>query len=61
MLKRAVCAAWLVTACGSPALLQCRVDAVAALPLEPDQVSVGDVRAVVAKLKACQAQDGGAP
>lgn len=48
-----------VAACGGPTLLQCRVDAASGLPLEPDQVSLGDVREVVRKLKACQAGDAG--
>lgn len=41
--------------CGSPSLLQCRADAAADLPLEPDQITLGDVRQVVRKVKACQA------
>lgn len=45
--------------CGSSALLQCRVDAAAALPLEPEQITIGDVRALVARVKACQAGDAG--
>lgn len=45
--------------CGGGALLQCRVDAVSALPLEPDDISVGDLREVVRRVKACQAKDGG--
>jgi hypothetical protein len=45
--------------CGG-SVLQCRLDAVAHLPLEPDLISVGDVREVVAKVKACQAQAGDA-
>jgi len=54
-----VVAVAVLAGCGGSALLQCRVDAVATLPLEPDHVSVGDVREVVAKLRACQAGDGG--
>lgn len=41
--------------CGSPTLLQCRAEAAAHLPLEPDQVTLGDVREVVRKVRACQA------
>lgn len=48
-----------MAACGGPTLLQCRIDAAAGLPLEPDQVSLGDVKEVVRKLKACQAGDAG--
>lgn len=45
----------LAVACGSPSVLQCRVDAVAGLPLEPDLITLGDLRTVAAKVKACQA------
>ncbi len=44
--------------CGNPQLLQCRAEAAALLPLEPDQITLGDLREVVRQVKACQA-DGG--
>ena len=49
----------LLSGCGGGALLQCRVDAVSLLPLEPDAISVGDLREVVRRVKACQAGDAG--
>jgi hypothetical protein len=45
--------------CGGGALLQCRVDAVGLLPLEPDAITLGDLREVVRRVHACQAKDGG--
>lgn len=39
----------------SASLLECRAQAAADLPLEPDQITIGDVRDVVRKVKACQA------
>lgn len=49
----------LLSGCGSGALIQCRVDAVSLLPLEPEDISVGDLREVVRRVKACQAGDAG--
>ena len=48
-----------VLGCGGSALLECRVNAVAGLPLEADQITLGDLKGVVAKVKACQAGDAG--
>ena len=60
MVKLAILLAFvLLSGCSQGALLQCRVDAVSLLPLEPDAISVGDLREVVRRVKACQAQDGG--
>jgi hypothetical protein len=43
------------------ALFQCRVAAVQKLPLQnPDLINVGDVRSLVADLKACQPATGDA-
>lgn len=39
----------------SATLLECRAQAAADLPLEPDQITVGDVKEVIRKVKACQA------
>lgn len=50
--------------CGTPAVLQCRLDAVEqAVPHDPGQVTVDDVIAVVERLAACKAPptDAGAP
>jgi hypothetical protein len=45
----------------APALFQCRVAAVQKLPLQnPDLINVGDVRSLVADLKACQPATGDA-
>jgi hypothetical protein len=52
--------AGVIGACSAPALLQCRAEAVAALPLDPDTITLGDVKEVARRVKACQAQgDGG--
>ncbi len=61
------CFALTLLGCGSPSLLQCRVDAVSRLPLrvveDPDALTVGDVKALVTELKACRVDvavaDGG--
>lgn len=58
-------AAGIVAACGAPTLASCRVEAVAALPdhvlIEPESLSVSDVRELAERLRACNAQqDGGA-
>lgn len=53
--------AGLTVACGSPSLLQCRAHAVESLPLDPDTITLGDVREVARKVRACQAGDGGLP
>lgn len=50
--------------CGTPAVLQCRLDAVEqAVPHDPGLVTVDDVIAVVERLAACKATptDAGAP
>lgn len=49
----------LLAGCGG-GVLQCRLDAVSHLPLEPDLISYRDVELVVTKVKACQAQPGDA-
>jgi hypothetical protein len=43
--------------CGSAQLVECRVDAVLALPLEPDQITLGDLKEARRKVNAC-AQSG---
>lgn len=40
----------------SATLLQCRAEAAADLPLEPEQITASDVEQVVRKVKACQAR-----
>lgn len=45
----------LLPGCGGSAVLQCRLDAVSHLPLEPDLITYRDVEQFVAKMKACQA------
>lgn len=47
--------------CGSPSLLQCRAEAVTALPLDPDTITLGDVREVARRVRACQARPDGGP
>jgi hypothetical protein len=42
------------TACGPAALVQCRLDAVKALPNDPGQVTPYDVVDVVRRLRACK-------
>jgi len=52
--------AGVIGACNAPSLLQCRVDAITALPLDPDTITLGDVKEVARRVKACQARpDGG--
>lgn len=41
--------------------LQCRVDAVSALPLEPDAITLGDLREVARRVKGCQQKPDGGP
>jgi hypothetical protein len=54
-------AAGIAAACGSGTLLECRVQAVTALPLDPDTITLGDVKEVARRVKACQQKpDGGA-
>jgi len=36
-------------------VVECRAQAAADLPLEPEQITLGDVREVIRKVKACQA------
>lgn len=50
-----------VAACGSSVLVQCRVDAIEALPLDSDTVTLGDVREVVRRVKACQLRGDAGP
>lgn len=55
-------ASGIVAACNSAnqARAECALAAVEQLPLDdPDQISVGDVRGVVTRLKACQQGDAG--
>lgn len=40
--------------CGSPAILQCRLEAVKFLPDDPGQVTPYDVVDVVSRLRACE-------
>jgi hypothetical protein len=51
-------------ACGSgltPALVECKLNALRVLPEDPNQATVADARDVIGRLKACHAQaDGGA-
>lgn len=49
----------ILAGCGKGALLECRVDAVSLLPLEPDAITLGDLKDVVRRVKACQAGDAG--
>lgn len=51
----------LAAGCGGRALLQCRVEAVSSLPLEPDDITLGDLRDVARRVKACQAKPDGGP
>ena len=45
----------IAAACSAPTLVQCRVDALAVLPLDdPDAITVGDARRLVQRLKACE-------
>lgn len=48
-----------VAGCGTPALLQCRLDAVRMLPEDPGQVTVYDVVDLTQRLHACKAPAGG--
>ncbi|OGR95487.1 MAG: hypothetical protein A2V88_15360 [Elusimicrobia bacterium RBG_16_66_12] len=50
-----------LASCGAPSLLQCRAEAVTALPLEPDAITLGDVKEVARRVKACQAQGDAGP
>jgi hypothetical protein len=54
-------AAGLGTACGSGALLECRAEAVSLLPLEPDLITLGDVKEVARRVKACQSRGDAGP
>ncbi len=47
--------------CGSPVLVQCRVDAVLGLPLEPDAITLGDLKDVQRKVKSCMATGDAGP
>lgn len=51
-------------ACGSPQLAACQLGAVRVLPLDPDQLTLGDLRDVRERLRECAAPaapDGGTP
>lgn len=56
-----------ISACGTPAVLQCRAEAVKFLPKDPGQVTPYDVVDLVGRLQACEAPaaadlaDAGAP
>lgn len=39
--------------CGTPALVQCRAEAVAFLPQDPRQLTAGDVVDLVSRLQEC--------
>jgi hypothetical protein len=44
--------------CGSavtPALVQCKLEALRVLPADPEQATVADARDLVARIKACHA------
>ena len=46
--------------CGAPTVVDCRVRAALAVPLDdPDAVTVGDVKALAQRLKACSGSDAG--
>jgi hypothetical protein len=54
----------LCAACGSSQLAQCQLGALSVLPTDPAQVTAGDLRDVVGRLRACEAParpDGGSP
>lgn len=42
--------------CGTPAVLQCRLDAVKVLPKDPGQLTPYDVADLVGRLHACEQQ-----
>lgn len=42
-----------------PPALECRLGTLRVLPEDPDQITVGDLRDVVGRLKACATPDGG--
>ncbi len=49
-------------ACGSPQLARCQLGALRVLPTDREQVTLGDLRDVVGRLRACEspaAPDGG--
>jgi hypothetical protein len=51
-------------ACGAPQLAACRLDVVRVLPTNLDELTLGDLRDVRARLRACEAPaapDGGTP
>ena len=51
-------------ACGSPQVVQCQLGALRVLPDDLDQLTVGDLRDVKGRLRACAASaapDGGTP
>lgn len=45
-------------ACGSPQLARCQLGALRVLPTDPDQLTVGDLRDVQGRLRACEAAPG---
>ncbi len=47
--------------CGSAQLVECRVDAVLGLPLEPDAITLGDLKDVQRKVKSCMATGDAGP
>ena len=50
-----------LASCSSATLAQCRLQAVAILPADPDEISVGVARELARRVKECEAQpDGGA-
>ncbi len=50
----------LAAACGAPAVVDCRIRAALAVPLDdPDSITVGDTRRLAQRLKACDAGDAG--
>jgi hypothetical protein len=52
----------LLLACGGSALVQCRLDALKALPEDETSITGGDVADTVRKIRACKATaDGGVP
>lgn len=47
--------------CGAPTVVDCRVRAALAVPLDdPDAVTVGDVKALAQRLKRCNGADSDA-
>lgn len=48
-----------LSGCGPATVVQCRIEAVQALPEDPGQLTPYDTLDLIARLKACRLQDGG--